>query len=130
VQVWTAPAVTNLFNNSSSVKRALGELLGSEGAVPYLFGGQVALRYPGTLCMPGTYEPVPAWKTGFCQQICSMTLIKAFSIQHGTLTAYHPKTAVFLRVPLEISLSSWEYVCKMLIPIWPALWLFIPDHTT
>jgi hypothetical protein len=59
------PAITNLFNNSPTVKRALGNILGSENKVPYVLGAQVALRFPGALCLPGTFEPVAFWKTGW-----------------------------------------------------------------
>jgi hypothetical protein len=30
-----------------------------------VLGAQVALRFPGALCLPGTFEPVAFWKTGW-----------------------------------------------------------------
>ena len=55
--------VTRLFNDSSRLLGLLGAILGSDTLVPYLQGAQLALRFPGTLCMPGTFEPVHFWKS-------------------------------------------------------------------
>ncbi len=53
-----------MFNQSSVIRNAVGELLGSVGRVPFVPGAQVALRFPGMLCIPGTFTAVPFWRQG------------------------------------------------------------------
>lgn len=62
---WTSTSITRLFNNSPSLRAEIGRLLGDESLVPFLFGAQVALRFPGTLCFPGSFSPVPWWPSAF-----------------------------------------------------------------
>lgn len=61
--IWTDTEITLLFNNSPLVRNCVGTLLGNANSVPYIPAAQIALRFPGTLCLPETFEPVPFWKS-------------------------------------------------------------------
>jgi hypothetical protein len=61
----TEPEFTGLFNETPTVKAAVAALLGIEqNNVPFMFAGQLALRFPGTLCLNEfSFEPVPFWSS-------------------------------------------------------------------
>ena len=54
------PAIVALLN-ASGVLDTLTELSGSAERMEVATHGQIALRFPGDLCIPGTCSPQPWW---------------------------------------------------------------------
>ncbi len=53
-------AVCDVFNRSPALVAAVEALLGP-GKKFHFTHAQIALRFPGALCLPGTFAPVPQW---------------------------------------------------------------------
>ena len=62
-RVWTETSITNLYNRSDALLRGVQSLLGVRP--PTLLHAQVALRFPGFLCLPGTFSPSPYWTSAW-----------------------------------------------------------------
>jgi tetratricopeptide (TPR) repeat protein len=61
-RIVNSPEIRNLFSGTD-VSTLVGKLLGKN--CPPVWAGQVALRFPGTLCVPNTFSPVPFWNKIF-----------------------------------------------------------------
>ena len=65
-KISACPELMNHRHIMAAVKPALSHvhaLLG-KGTLP-LWAIQIAIRYPGDMCIPGTYQPIPGWRN-FC----------------------------------------------------------------
>jgi hypothetical protein len=90
-----SPAITDLFNRSAA-RDCASALLGK--TVPYTHGGQIALRFPGTLCTSKTsFTPLPWWSRawhidGFHSKDNGIKLgdIKNFTVLVGTYLSNTP----------------------------------------
>lgn len=85
-KIWTDPDIINLFNQNSTITNTVESLIGQKP--PFLMGAQIALRFPGTLCMPNTFLPVPfyndAWHIdGLPTEGSGQTTIKNFTMLVG-----------------------------------------------
>ena len=60
------PAILGLLNSSGALDAVTELVLGAAGGrMEAATHGQVALRFPGDLCTPGTSSPVPGWSRGW-----------------------------------------------------------------
>lgn len=68
LRAWSDCRITSLFNESTPLRKAVGQLLGGEDRVPFIPAAQIALRFPGDFCIDGAAEslsPVPWWSSAW-----------------------------------------------------------------